>query len=93
MTGRLLTGREVADRLGLSTKTVLRWAQTGELPAIRLSNRAIRFREDELDEWLRARATPYRAAPTVGGAARTGRLHSLVPTVVDTEEQPSWPEH
>ena len=79
MTGRLLTGREVADQLGVSVKTILRWAGSGELPAIRLSNRAIRFRESEIDAWVQARATP-QAAPTTDDAARVARLPSLVPT-------------
>ena len=56
MTERLLTAREVADRLGLTTETVLVWVRRGELPAIRLG-RAIRFREDELDAWLEQRST------------------------------------
>lgn len=56
MTGRLLTTREVADRLGLNPETVLRWARRGKLPAHYLSSRAIRFDELELDAWLVARA-------------------------------------
>jgi excisionase family DNA binding protein len=57
MSGQLLTAREVAGRLSVSSETVLRWTRRGELPAIYLSNRAVRFREDELDAWLSARAT------------------------------------
>jgi excisionase family DNA binding protein len=57
---RLLTTREVASLLGISTETVLRWTRRGDLPAIRLPGGAIRFREDELDEWLMARATAGR---------------------------------
>jgi excisionase family DNA binding protein len=55
---RLLTARTVAEQLGISPETVLRWARRGELPAIYLSNRAIRFREGELEDWLERRATP-----------------------------------
>jgi excisionase family DNA binding protein len=57
MTGRLLTAREVADLLGVSAETVLRWTRRGELPAIRLPGGAIRYRKDELDAWLSDRAT------------------------------------
>jgi excisionase family DNA binding protein len=56
----LLTARQVAEALGVSTETVLRWTRRGELPAIRLPGGAIRFREDELDAWLMARATAGR---------------------------------
>ena len=54
MTERLLTAREVADRLGLSIETVLRWAARGEFEGVvvYLLCRAIRFREDELEAWL-----------------------------------------
>ena len=57
MSGRLFTARTVADQLAVSPETVLRWARRGELPAIYLSNRAIRFREDQLESWLAQRAT------------------------------------
>jgi excisionase family DNA binding protein len=60
LTGRLLTARELADRLGVSVETVLRWARRGKLPAVYLSSRAIRFREDEIDAWLDERAAPRR---------------------------------
>jgi excisionase family DNA binding protein len=57
MIGHLLTAREVAELLGVSTETVLRWTRRGELPAIRLPGGAIRFREVELDDWLSLRET------------------------------------
>lgn len=57
MTGRLLTAREVAETLALTTETVLSWQRTGKLPAIRLPSGQIRFRADELDEWLAERST------------------------------------
>ena len=60
MTGRLLTARTVADLLGVSTETVLRWTRRGELPAIRLPGGALRYREDELEAWLDGRATSVR---------------------------------
>ena len=55
MTGQLLTAREVAGLLGVSAETVLRWTRRGEVPALRLPGGAIRYREDDLDEWLRSR--------------------------------------
>ena len=53
----LLTARQVADRLGVSTETVLRWTRRGDLPGFRLPGGALRFREDDLAEWLALRAT------------------------------------
>jgi excisionase family DNA binding protein len=57
---QLLTARTVADTLDVCAETVLRWIRTGELPAIRLPGGAIRIVESELQDWLRARATPAR---------------------------------
>lgn len=57
MTGRLLTAREVAELLGVSTETILRWSRRGDLPAVRLPSGAWRYREGELDAWLAASST------------------------------------
>jgi excisionase family DNA binding protein len=85
MTGRLLTAREVADLLGVSTETVLRWVRQGKLPAIKLPGGAVRFREDEVDGWLMERATPGRGVSTApAGAAR--RIPYEASTVPEVEE-------
>jgi excisionase family DNA binding protein len=70
----LMTAREVADLLGVSPETILRWTRRGELPAIRLPGGALRYREDDLHQWLDTRATlpatpteRPRAASTAGG--------------------------
>ena len=74
MTG-LLTAREVADLLGVSSETVLRWTRAGTLPAFRLPGGAIRYRESELDAWLEGRATPGRGSVTHPAERRpTARL-------------------
>jgi excisionase family DNA binding protein len=70
--GRLLTARDVANRLGLSTETVLSWVRRGELPAFKLG-RAIRFREADLDQWLQARATSADNLTTTSGPATLER--------------------
>jgi excisionase family DNA binding protein len=58
VTERLLTAREVADRLGLKTvETVLRWTRRGALPGYRMPGGAIRTREDELEAWLEQHST------------------------------------
>ena len=56
----LLTARQVADVLGVSAETVLRWTRRGDLPAIRLPGGAIRFRETDIEARLEERATPVR---------------------------------
>lgn len=58
----MLTAREVADLLGVSTETVLRWTREGRLPAYRLPGGAIRFHDSEFDEWL----AEHRVKPRAG---------------------------
>ena len=57
MSTPLLTARAVADTVGVSAETILRWTRRGQLPAIRLPGGAIRIRRDDLDAWLAAHET------------------------------------
>jgi excisionase family DNA binding protein len=81
--------------LGVSPETVLRWIETRGLPARRLTSRAIRFDQAEIEAWLDARATaaPVREAPATLSDAADGRLTFLVPAIpprdaASTEEKP-----
>jgi excisionase family DNA binding protein len=65
----MLTTREVADRLGVSAETVLRWIDRRGLPARRLTSRAIRYDEGELEAWLEQRST-------TAGTADRGLSHT-----------------
>ena len=52
----LLTTRAVADWLGVSTASVLRWHRSGRLPGgFRLASGVLRWRRDELEDWLAGR--------------------------------------
>ena len=88
MTGRLLTARAVADQLGVSVETVLRWARRGELPSIHLSNRAIRFRQDEVDAWVEDRATPQRGSVTHHAGRRPTHNGTLTGVTHHSNEEP-----
>lgn len=59
MSARLLTTRQVADRLGLSPATVLRRWRAGELPGYRLASNVLRFDEADVEGFLADR----RAGP------------------------------
>jgi excisionase family DNA binding protein len=102
VTGRLLTARELADQLGVTAETVLRWTRRGELPAFKLPGGAIRYREDDLDAWLERRATG--AADREGESQPDGRAHvggyaplrlqvraNPPPEAATTEEEPDAP--
>ena len=73
-TRRLLTAREVAERLGVSVETVLRWHRRGDLPGVRLSSNVLRFEELELDLYLAGRSSGRGKA----------RLRALTPTAADS---------
>lgn len=47
----LLNVQEVADFLRINTATVYGWAQSGQLPAIKVG-RSWRFRRVDLEAWL-----------------------------------------
>lgn len=56
MTGKLLTTRELAERYGVSTESILRWHRAGRLPGgYRLATGVVRWDSDELDRWLECR--------------------------------------
>jgi excisionase family DNA binding protein len=52
--GRFVTVAEVADRLRVSTMTVYRLIQAGELPAARIG-KSYRLREEDVDHFLQSR--------------------------------------
>jgi excisionase family DNA binding protein len=53
VTGHLLTTREIAELLRVSTETALRWHRSGKLPGgRRLASNVLRFSEPELEAWI-----------------------------------------
>jgi excisionase family DNA binding protein len=82
----LLTSRVVAQRLGVSTETVLRWVRRGELPAIRLPNGGLRFGEQQLEEWLEGRATPAQGAAVLTTTTTADAAPAMLPSKVLTTE-------
>ncbi len=47
-----MTVRDVADYLQMSTETIYRLAQRGEIPASKVASQW-RFKKDRIDEWMR----------------------------------------
>lgn len=53
---RMLRLRAVTDRTGLSKATLYRLIKKGRFPEpVRLTERAVRWPEEEIDEWLASR--------------------------------------
>lgn len=48
---RLLTTKQVASKLGVHYKLVLRWVRNLGLPSYRFG-KEFRYREDEIDQWI-----------------------------------------
>ncbi len=73
---RLLTVRELAERLRITPTCVYRWLGEGRLPVVRLSKRCVRFRESDvqqlLNELRNADADSSRTTP----ASRVERFKS-----------------
>ena len=53
MAEKLLTKKDVADRLNVSTRTIGRYVKIGWLQPIRISEQILRFDPAELDRFLR----------------------------------------
>jgi excisionase family DNA binding protein len=58
---RLLTRDEAAEFLGVSPQTLANWAHTGRggLPYVRVSARAVRYRQSDLETWARNRTVTH----------------------------------
>jgi len=53
---QLLTSEETAQRLRISKACLWQKCRTGEMPHIKLSARNFRFREADLERWLKERS-------------------------------------
>jgi excisionase family DNA binding protein len=80
----LLTVREVADQLGVSTGALLRWTRDGRVPAVKLPSGAVRYRPEQIEAWLEEHATG--AAGREVSPTRTDRaqLKAYVPLSFDS---------
>ena len=57
----ILTGKEVAEYLQVTERTLYRLAQEGKIPAFKVGN-SWRFRREDLDQWIRDQTTARRGA-------------------------------
>jgi excisionase family DNA binding protein len=55
--GRLLAAEEVAELLGVNATFVYALARRGDLPAVRIGERYVRFRAQSLERWITEQET------------------------------------
>jgi predicted DNA-binding transcriptional regulator AlpA len=64
--GQLLTEEEVARRLRVTTRTLLRWRNTGDGPEfVRIGPRMLRYSEGAITAWTTRNTYAHRAAEAV----------------------------
>ena len=56
---RYLRARQVAERLGVCTKTIFRWATDGLLTPIKISDRVVLFSEAEVMQLIESSRRPH----------------------------------
>jgi excisionase family DNA binding protein len=49
---QLLTRDQVAKKLEVSTRTIRRWEQSGRLPCVKISDKIIRYRLNDLNKLM-----------------------------------------
>ena len=54
---KLLTIKELADRLSVSVATLYEWRRQGEIPSVKLSRKTLRFKESAINDFISARST------------------------------------
>jgi excisionase family DNA binding protein len=86
--GRLLTAREVAERLAVSVETVLRWHRRGDLPGVRLSSTVLRFDGLEVDAYIAERSGRGKARPSALTPAAADSTRPLLSSDSDSSRSP-----
>jgi excisionase family DNA binding protein len=52
----ILTQKQAAERLGISTQTLVRMQARGDLPRVQISDRRVGYRHSDISNFLNARA-------------------------------------
>lgn len=84
---RLLTARVLAELLGVSPETVLRWTRRGELHGIRLPSGAIRYRPADLEKWMNVHSTEGRGEELTPASTTLARGVTYAPPASTTKEE------
>lgn len=72
----LLTVQELAQLLHVKAATLYAWAAQGKIPSLKLHG-LLRFRQDEIDQWLETCRVTSRPAVSVPKKPRQRPLHNV----------------
>ena len=75
---RLLTPKQVAERLSVSTRTVYAWVEQGRLPVVKLSERVTRIPELAVDAIVAEAMRPATSTPPPAARTPSERLWDLL---------------
>lgn len=76
----LLTPREVGERLRVSQRTVYLWIEQGRLPAVRLSERVTRVREDAVEAMIASASGSAAYPQPIAEGVRADEIAAEAPT-------------
>ena len=61
MNGSLLTMRDLAQQLQVTTRSIIRWRNNGTLPpAVQIGPRLVRWRQADISAWIEGGCVPWR---------------------------------
>ncbi len=72
----LLTVQELAQLLHVKAATLYAWAAQGKIPSLKLHG-LLRFRQDEINQWLKSCRVTSRTAVSVPKKRRPPPLHNV----------------
>ncbi len=90
---KLLNINDVVTILGLSKSGVYRLVETRRIPFIKISGKVIRFRQDEIEQWLLSKSyAPYfdhnpKAAGTVSNLKQRRLSNSHINRIIDSAKK------
>jgi len=83
---KLLKVQEVAEILGLSADSIYAWASRGKLPVVRISRKAVRFRERDVEEFIQKNLATGKTQPiTTNKATKQKTSRSSKMSVLDNQ--------
>jgi excisionase family DNA binding protein len=62
---KLLDIVELSEILGVTKATIYSWTSQNKIPHVKLGNRILKFREDEIREWIAQRSVSAEQSSTL----------------------------